>query len=398
MAEITEQGFVGKTENEYFDDEIELYQSIDPEWNLDSSTPDGLKAASDAEIFVNLDEAAQNAYNSKDPGKAIDVELNIISSLSGTERNLGDPSTVNLTLGGVNGTIIEAGKTVESEVDSSQWTTDTEVTIVAGTASVGATAVLNGATQADSSSITVIVDTVGGWQTVTNDAVAQPGTDKETNPELRLKRAITVGRPGNNQIDSMLGEIGNVTGVSRFAVYSNDEATPDADGVPGHNLAILVQGGTDADIAQAIYIKKNPGVGLYGAGTPVVVNVQSPVHPSNNKDITFGRPTNDAMIVVVDITNDGTLPAGTDVEVEDAIIEYAEGSLITSTTGFNSTGFDIGEDVGVSRLYTPVNSVIGALGASYVTNLTVDGVTTTVAVAFDAVSTWTKANITVNIT
>ena len=112
MAEITFNGYVIKNQNAWFAEERQMYLDIDPNWNLDPSTPDGLKLASDAEIFANLDELGQRAYNSKDPNKAKDLELDILCAITGTTRNQGTPSTVELTLTGVNGTIITAGQIV----------------------------------------------------------------------------------------------------------------------------------------------------------------------------------------------------------------------------------------------------------------------------------------------
>ena len=139
MADVTPEGYVLKTENEYFDEETALYLGIDANWNLDPSTPDGLKIASDSEIFANLDEQLQQAYNSKDPNKARDVDLDIIASLTGSTRNLGTPSTVTLNITGVNGTLIPAGSEVESTEDGSLWATDSDVTIAGGVAVVDAT-------------------------------------------------------------------------------------------------------------------------------------------------------------------------------------------------------------------------------------------------------------------
>ena len=61
MAEITSTGYQLKTQNEWFDEERQLYLDIDPLWNLDPSTPDGLKLAHDAEVFGALDEIGQQA-------------------------------------------------------------------------------------------------------------------------------------------------------------------------------------------------------------------------------------------------------------------------------------------------------------------------------------------------
>ena len=79
----------------------------------------------------------------------------------------------------------------------------------------------------------------------------------------------------------MLGEMFAVDGVRRCKIYENDtdSATVSDDnpyGLPAHSIAPIVDGGTDANIATAIYLKKNPGVMLYQAGTPASYTVTSP--------------------------------------------------------------------------------------------------------------------------
>lgn len=397
MSELTPTGYVIKTQNDWFAQERQLYLDIDPGWNLDPSTPDGLKLASDAEIWANLDEIGQRAYNSKDPNKAKGVDLNIICSLTGTIRSQGTPSNVELTLGGVPGTVIIAGKLVESTVDGSQWRTDTNVTIGGGgTVTVNATCTVNGATSASVGTITRIVNTVGGWQTVTNATIATPGTNRQNDSSLRLERAKSVSRPGNNQVDNMLGEIFAVDGVRRAVVYENFTGAVDANGLPEHSVAPIVDGGTDADVALAVFRKKNPGCELHAAGTSVVVPDVFDLYPSNTKDITFSRPNYIDMIVAVTVQNDGTLPNDADDRIKAAILNYAAGELVAAECGFNVLGFDIGEEVPISRIYTPVNQVIGQFGNSYITGLTVNGSSSgQVAIAFNELSRWTDANITV---
>ncbi len=398
MAEVTSTGFQLKTQNQYFDEETQLYINIDPLWNLDPSTPDGLKIAHDSEIFGNLDEVLQAAYNSKDPNRARDLELDIVSAITGTFRSQGTPSTVILTLSGVAATVVPSGTLFESTADSSQWALNAAATIGGGgTVNASATRTINGVGEASIGDITRIVDTVGGLQSVINGTVATIGTNAESNAELRLRRALSVGRAGDNQIDSMLGEIGATDGVRRFVIYENDTGVVDGNGLPANSIAPIVDGGTDADVALAIYLKKNPGVALHAAGTPVVVNVASPRFPSNTKDITFSRPIYVDMVVVVDVTSDGNLPANADVLIQQAIVDYSGGDLVAADCGFNVLGFDIGEDVPISRMYTPVNQVIGQYGNSFVTGITLNGGSANIAISFEELSRWTTSNITVNI-
>lgn len=405
MAEITSTGFVAKTESEYFDEERQLYLDIDSEWNLDPSSPDGLKLASDAEIFTNLDEAAQLAYNSKDPNKARDAELDAICALTGTVRSLGTPSTVTLQFTGVDGTTIPEGQEYESTADGSRWATDATVVISGGTATTTATCTVNGSTSANIGDITKIVTTIGGLQTVTNITTATLGTNKQTNGSLRLERAKAVSRPGNNQVDSMLGEILSVEGVNQAVIFENDTKSDVVDpidnpyGLPANSISPIVDGGTDEDVALAVYIKKNPGCRLNAAGTEVLVNVTSPVYPQNSKLIRFSRPVYIDMIITVDIVDDGTLPINADELISQAIVDYSRGELVSSECGFNVKGFAIGEDVPVSRINTPINQVIGRFGNSYVTSLTVNSQTGgIIPIDFNELSRWLTANVTVNIT
>ena len=402
MAKIDSKlGFLPKTQNEYFDDQEALYLAIDPQWNLDPSTPDGLKMAHDAEVFSTLDESAQAAYNSKDPNKAEDADLNAIGAITGSFRSLGTFSKAVVTLGGVNGTIIPVGSLVESvdpddENEKIQWKTDETVTILASNIDVDVTATILGVKNAAPGEIKNIVTTVGGWQSVSNTLSAIAGIGKQTNSQFRLERALTVGRTGNNQVDSILGEIGAVSSARLFRVYQNKTKITDSNGLPGNSIAIIVEGGSDQDVAKAIYSKESTGVQQFQIGTPVEVNVQSEKHPWQFSDIKFGRPMDSNVVVQVIVKNDGTLPGTASDDIKNAILEYSQGGLTPAEFGFKVTGFDIAEDVHASQLYTPVNSIIGKYGSSFITSLTVNG-SNFVSVPFDYISRWTLSNIQVNI-
>lgn len=401
MAEVTSTGYKLKTQNEWFDEEKEMYLNIDPLWNLDPSTPDGLKLAHDAEVFSALDETLQHAYNSKDPNKASGVDLDVIASLTGTSRSEGTASTVTgFVLSGVASplTTVPAGTIFESVTTGSRWTLDQQWTLdSSGQAVVDITCTVVGPIEADAGTITRIITTVPGLTSCNNPLPATPGTGIESDSSLRVKRATAVGRPGNNQIDSMLGELYAVDGTRRVKVYENDTNTTDSNGLPPRSIAPIIDGGTDADVAMAIYTKKNPGVALYQAGTPVSVDVTSPTYPDNVKTIKFSRPEYVDMIIAVTIKNDGSLPSNTQDLIRDAFIEFAAGGLVPAEYGFKVDGFDIGETVPYSTLYTPINKVIGKYGNSYVQALTVNSGTTNIAIAFNELSRWTSPNITVTL-
>ncbi len=398
MAEITETGYKLKTQNQWFDEERGLYVSIDPNWNLDPSTPDGLKLAHDAEIFSALDETLQQAYNSKDPMKAVGVDLAVIGELTGAYASKGSRSSVSLVLGGVAGTLIAANSVFESRTTGSRWVVEQAFALDgAGAATVEAFSSEIGAIQADPNTINNIVTTVGGLITVNNPSAATLGTEQESDASFRIKRNQSVGRPGNNQIDSLYGELFAVPEVRRVKVYENDTNTTDADGLPPHSTASIVDGGTDDNVALAIYLKKNPGHFLYQAGTPVEVLVTSPRYPTNRKLIKFSRPIYVDMTVAVTIVNDGNLPDDILDLIKTAYVDFGAGNLIDPSVGFKSLGFDIGEDVPYFTMFTPANKVIGLFGNSFIQSLTLNGGTANVDIEFNELSRWTDSNITVTI-
>lgn len=403
MAEVTAQGYVLKTQNEWFDEERQLYLDIDPAWNLDPSTPDGLKLAHDAEVFGVLDETLQQAYNSKDPNKAVAVDLDVICALTGTIRSEGTPSNVAITLTGTVDTIIPAGRRIESTTTGSRWLTDETVTLTGGTASTTATCTVVGPTQADIATLTRIIDVVGGWAAVSNPSVATPGTDEQLDSSLRVERATAVGRPGNNQIDSMLGELFAVSGVRRVKIYENDTNSAAVDpvdnphGLPAHSISVIVDGGAIADVGMAIYVKKNPGVLLNQSGTPVSTTVISPKYPTNTKLIRWATPLYLDMIVAITVKDDGTLPTNIDDLIDEAFLEFAIGTLVPAGDGFKQSGFDIGESIPYLTLTTPINKVLGEYGNSYIQSFTVNGGTANIAIAFNQLSRWTSANITTTV-
>lgn len=402
MGELTDSGYRIKTQNQWFEDERGLYLEIDPQWNLDPSTPDGLKIASDAEIFALLDETIMQAYNSKDPNKAKDYDLDVVCALTGTVRSKGSGSSVSLVLSGVNGTSIPAGTRFDSAITGSRWATEQRAVIVGGSVTVQATCTVIGPTQADIGTITKIVDVVGGLTGATNPEPATIGSSRQRDDSLRVRRAAAVGRPGSNQVDSLYGELFSVDGVRRVKVYvnsTNSDAVSDENphGIPARSTAIIVDGGAVSEIAMAIYLKIMPSAPQYQAGTPITFEVQSPKYPANTKIIKYSTPIYKDIVINVTIKNDGTLPDDVDAMIQEAFLEFVSGDLVPAGVGFKIKGFDIGESVPYSTMFTPINKVIGEFGNSFVQSMTLNGAETSVPIAFNELSRWTTANIQVTI-
>lgn len=401
MAELTPEGYKLKSQNEYFQDERALYQSIDPAWDLDPSTPDGLKVAHDAEIFYALDEALLAAYNSKDPDKARGADLDAIAGFAGIYRSPGTRSDVTVRWYGNPGAAVLSGAIVRSRTTGIQWTSEQAYTVLPdGYVDVQMFAPSIGETSADIGTLTEIVTVMAGITSCNNLTPANLGLEAEKDNALRIKRRRSVGKPGNNQLDAMYAEIVGTPDVRRVEVYNNPTGTNavsdrNPHGLPKNSIACVVDGGADEDVAMSIYLKLNPGPELVSVATTVTEIVTSPLRSSHKETIIFSRPTDVPINVVAQIAG-GAFPEDVVSQIKAAIMDYAVGSLISPEVGFRSTGFGIGESVPYSAMFTPINKVVGAYGG-YISSLTLNGAMVNVPVEYNQLSRWSESAITVTI-
>lgn len=387
MARITPQGIIGKSLNEYLVDIEGKLLAIDPNWNIDPDSPDGQKNGIDAEAMANMDEGVVAAYRSKDPASAVGEALNDIGSISGVPRQQATYSVAPVTLTGTPTRIIPAGiSIVRSRIDNTSWTLNAAVVIgVGGTGSGFVTCTTAGRVVAGAGELTVIGTPTAGWSSVTNPTAATQGQPEESDAEYRIRRFESVSKPGSNMVDNMEANVKAVKTVTTARVLENYLDTVDENGIPGHCLAIIVNGGSDQDVGEAIRQKKNQGCGMFPrwneqtetwvdpkGSNGILVYVQSPVTGLVNP-ITFQRAIAKSIYVSVKIQRKGILPGNINELVIQAIIADSTKSLFegNSLIGFNQGGYDIGEVVPVGRLYTPVNKVLGLYGDSYVTEIAI---------------------------
>lgn len=419
MAQVTAQGITGVSLNEYLSAIEAKLLNIDPAWNIDPDSPDGQKNGTDAETLANLDEALVAVYRSKDPASAIGESLNDIGAISGIPRQLATFSVAPVILTGVPTSIIPANVTViRSRIDNTAWTLNSSVVIGSSGSGTGfVTCVTAGRISVMPGELTVIGTPTPGLSSVTNPLAATQGQAEETDAEYRIRRTESVSINGSNSLDNMTAKVGAVSTVTSVKVYENYLDTADINGIPGHSIAIVVNGGSDADVGLAISQKKNPGCGMFPRwneqtetwiDTPgtngVLVYVKSPVTGLENP-FTFQRALALSIYVNIQIQRKGTLPSNIGQLIIQAVIADATKALFSGDTsiGFNQGGYDIGEVVPVGRLYTPVNKILGQYGDSYATSITIGTSSgslgsATITPAYNQLATFDEDNIVVTVT
>lgn len=384
MTKISSTGFQMSRLDERFQQLVQAIQNIfGSDINLDPNSIDGQTVGIYAESANNLDQLAQAVYQSFNPATAVGIALSRLVELNGLSRQPGSYSTVSLQCTGISGTLIPQGSLVNSADGSVTWVTQNDATIDdAGIILVDAQSSDMGPFAAAISTITDIQTPIYGWQTVTNLAPATLGNLEETDEQLRIRRALSTSKTAQGPVDAIRGALLNQPGVIQAMVYENITDNPDTNGQLAHSVYAVVQGGANQDILNTIWFKKPAGVNVIGATQGVVVDTAGFPHTMK-----FDRPILTNIYVIVNVKKRTGYPInGT------ALIKAA---LDT----FGSATFSIGQAVIQSELYNPILQAIGMSGSIlslYIGTAPAPAGTVDIAIAYNALSNFDPAFITVN--
>lgn len=275
--------------------------------NLDQNSPDGQLINIIAQAIVDNLELLASTNSNFDPDQAYGTILDQRVAINGIARRAGtytiQPVSVTvdraMTLVGLDGAVTPSGSEfVVSDDAGNQFILETtQVISAAGTASYNFRAKDVGRVLTSPNTITNVITVTLGVTAVNNPAVATSfGVDEETDTELKLRRSMMFSLPAVGPADAVRAAILAVSGVTACTVVENN-TTGTVGSVPAHSIWCIVEGGTDASVAAAIYAKKSAGCGMYGATTVVVDRPNS-----QTVDIKFSRPTNQDLYIEFTLT------------------------------------------------------------------------------------------------
>lgn len=383
---ITPTGFQRKRLNEIKTDIEALFQSVyGNNINLSPESPDGQIIGLLAGSFSDLWEIAEGAYNAYNPSAATDATLSNLVQINGITRNEASSSVATLTFTGVNNTTIPAGTLVSHITSQEQFATDVNVVISGGIATVTASSVNTGNIEASAGTLTEIETPITGVNSVTNNEDANVGSERETDIELRARRLRSLAISSQSTVDSLFSVISNLDFVTQTTILENDTDVTDSNGLPPHSVQVIVVGGLDQDIGNAIWLNKPAGITSFGDQSVVILDSQDLPHTIN-----FSRPDIVDIYVEVRLTKFSNYPANGDQLIKQAIVDYCNGDLV------EGRGFGLGENVIFSELYTPINSIIGhQIDQLYIDVTPSPLAQSNIVIGINQISNFTLANITV---
>lgn len=376
MSGLTSAGFIAATTSDVQtgiqNDELAL---IDPALDLSPVQPLGQINGIFASAQANLWALVAAIYAAMDPAGAIGVQLDNLCAITGVTRLAATKTLVTCTVNLNTGTY--APNTLTANIaGQSQNTFRNRDTIVAPGGSLTGVVFLatsTGPITCNSNTLTVISPPVTGFNSITNPAAGNTGTNVETDTALRLRRAQNIVPSGGCTIDSLLSALLNPTivpGIVQATVLENNTNAVDVNGQPPHSFQACIWDGpslaaSNASIAQAIWNAKPAGIQAFGQ-TAFTGVVDASGHLQT---VSFTRVTQLPIFFTVNIrVNPVTFPGGVGSPVGGLLVVAA---IVALQTTPNATGYVLGP--GVKVIYDQFRAAaMSVLGVVEIISMTVD--------------------------
>lgn len=357
MAIVTDSGITPTTLDEYITLLNQVFQTaFGADFDVDPQTEQGQMIGDVALAFSTSDDQHVVTAQALDIFKAFANQIEGIAAALTVERRAASSTVVTAQLTGVATTLIAAGSL--AKLDSGELFALTEATTLDGAGEASATfqAQETGVIAVGVNELINVVSIVPGWETIDNSSAGSSGAVAELDSAYRAKYFRTLGKNAVTTLESVTSAVADVDTVTDVRGEENDTDDPVVvDGVTltRNSIAIVVEGGAEADVATAIRLKKNGGTVMMGTTTVL--------DPPNNP-IKYYEVTPIDIEVDVDITIDETVfPSNGLVLMKERIYNYIIGTFAGAADDsfFETDGMTIGEDLVKQRLYTPINSVPG---------------------------------------
>ncbi|WP_345820532.1 baseplate J/gp47 family protein [Methylobacterium fujisawaense] len=316
---------------------------------LDAASQDGQFMALLAAGIHDANGETLAAYNAFSPSTAQGAGLSSNVKINGIRRKSATFSTCDFLNVGQAGITVPGG--VITDPVGNQWSLPDftipdagQITVTGTCVTLGAIALAPGAidTANGKGSIATITR---GWQSVTNLSAAAPGQPVESDSALRQRQSVSTAIPSQSLLEGLYGTLLAVTGAIRCRMYENDTDYTDANGLPGHSICAVIDGG-DAQVIADIIRRKKGNAGTYGTTV-----MQSTDAAGIVRNIAFSRSVEVPISYALQVRKLASYTAKTDLDVRTALSDWT-----------NALG--IGNSVYRDQAYVPakLNGTVEGMG------------------------------------
>jgi len=273
------QGLTTATQSELVANYVAGFQAIyGPNINVGPETPDGQMINLPIQTALDVENLLLQIYNSFNYQNAFGTSLDQRAAIVGIQRQAGTFTTIDITvvtsqsvnLYGLDQTA-QSVYTISDEAGNQYQLQTTQLGLSPGSSTLIFSAVTPGAITPVPNTITVPVSIVLGVTSVNNPTNALTiGLNEESDAALRIRISQSVALSGQGFYNSLLAALLNIPGVTYATIIENNTGTPEAFGslsLPGHTIWVITAGtGSPSQIANAIYMKRNAGAGMFNSG------------------------------------------------------------------------------------------------------------------------------------
>lgn len=304
-------------------------------------TPEAQLAASLAAIISNCYAAIAYFVANVNPAAASDFMQDAIGYIYFLNRIQGEPTTVQCTCSGLAGTLIPAG-TQAQDTSGNVYESTTPAVIGSGGVTVTFQNIVDGPIACPANTLTVVVQTIPGWDSLTNPADGVIGSDVESQAAFlyRMQQSVAINSQG--ALQALFSALAAQVGAPNVLCLENDTGGTVNTGATSYPLVansiyVAVVGGVPASIAETIWAKKSPGCNMNGNQSVTVYDPSYPAGQQPAYTIKYNVPTNTGISFAVRIANSATLPANITTLVQNAIIaQFQNGAGSNPPQGIGS--------------------------------------------------------------
>ena len=282
-----------------------IYDIYGPNVNVAPNSPDGQLLNVVTRVKLDVLEFVKNAVANFDPDQAVGRMLDQRCAINGVIRQAGTYTLTQVvvttdravTLVGLDTQPVSGAFTVSDSSGTLYSLMTTQYIAGAGANDLQFRAVLLGAITPVPNSLSVIKTPQLGVISTNNPAAATSvGVDEEPDVALRVRRQKSVSLPAQGSLDGLRGALLNIDGVVDSVVLENYTNSTDGNGIPAHSIWAVVLGGSNADVADVIYKKRNAGCDMKGS-----VSVGIPQPDLSTFTVKFDRPTAESLWIKFDM-------------------------------------------------------------------------------------------------
>jgi len=265
---FTSQGFVGPLELDVLAGvQLDINAAFNNKLNfttmggsVTNPTPQGQIAASQAACVSNAYAAYRYMTQMFDPAYSKGRYQDALARIYFIYRNPALPTVVSAKCGGGGNTIIPVGARARA-TDGNIYVSTQQGTIdpVTGIVVLEFACLVEGPIPCPAGTLNAVYQMIPGWESITNDVDGAIGKLSESRSELEERRSQSVAINSMGQLASIRGKVLAVPGVLDAFVVDNPLNTASTVGgylMQPNSLYVAAVGGTDLDVAQAIYASK----------------------------------------------------------------------------------------------------------------------------------------------